>query len=181
MKQLMKLVNHYYVIDDEEIKEGDYCIEDDFGGTVYGPYEYGDPVNNPKRITHSTQKIEGVELLDLIEIEGLIYNYNLNEMAEKHWKMQHIMALSDDTKPYIIEDYKAGFIASHKLNRKLNGDKLFTIMDVVNAFKAGGAFATGSHNDLQQTHPNLDEYIKSIQPNLIWNISINDKNEIILL
>jgi hypothetical protein len=32
----------------------------------------------------------------------------LEEAAEKHWKMQYIMALDESTKPYIIEDFIAG-------------------------------------------------------------------------
>ena len=32
----------------------------------------------------------------------------LEEAAEKHWKMQYIMALDESTKPYIIEDFISG-------------------------------------------------------------------------
>jgi hypothetical protein len=32
----------------------------------------------------------------------------IEQAAENHWKMTYVMALDDSTKPYIIEDFKAG-------------------------------------------------------------------------
>jgi len=42
-----------YIVTDDEIKEGDYCIED-IGGAVFGPYSKGDVVENPKKIIATT-------------------------------------------------------------------------------------------------------------------------------
>ncbi len=32
----------------------------------------------------------------------------LEEAAENHWRLQYVMSLDETTKPYILEDFKAG-------------------------------------------------------------------------
>lgn len=32
----------------------------------------------------------------------------IEEAAENHWRLQYVMSLDETTKPYIIEDFKAG-------------------------------------------------------------------------
>lgn len=44
---------HLYFLSDEEIKEGDYVIED-IGGVVYGPIDRESIVENPKKIIATT-------------------------------------------------------------------------------------------------------------------------------
>jgi hypothetical protein len=49
----------------------------------------------------------------------------LEEAAERHWKMQYIMALDESTKPYIIQDFIAG--AEWKAKRMYSEDEVRNI------------------------------------------------------
>ena len=85
--KLIKLENHYYVIDDSEIKIGDwfyfnldgirdiYQVESQFHLDRLGSDNF--------KITHSTNKLEGVIQLNLADVEESIYGYSVNKMAEK--------------------------------------------------------------------------------------------------
>jgi hypothetical protein len=53
MKNVHRINQHIYITSDEQIKEGDYVIED-IGGTVYGPVDRESIVENPKKIILTT-------------------------------------------------------------------------------------------------------------------------------
>lgn len=46
-------------------------------------------------------------------------NKELKLEAEKHWKLQYIMALDESTKPYIIQDFIAGANSKYVEKQKL--------------------------------------------------------------
>jgi hypothetical protein len=50
--------------------------------------------------------LEGVDLLPPYSRHQ---EENVDALAEYYWKMMYIMALDESTKPYIIEDFKAGY------------------------------------------------------------------------
>lgn len=66
-----KYSHHLYIVDDSEIKEGDYCIED-IGGTVFGPYRNGDVVENPKKIIGTTDTSLVINAVDTHEVQGQV-------------------------------------------------------------------------------------------------------------
>jgi hypothetical protein len=47
----------------------------------------------------------------------------LEEVAEKYWKMQYIMALDESTKPYIIQDFIAGYKLAQEQNKKMYSEE----------------------------------------------------------
>jgi hypothetical protein len=63
------------------------------------------PQEEPKQET-----LEEVYLRNIQEYaeQNLHHKETVEKAAEKHWKMQYIMALDESIKPYIIEDFIAG-------------------------------------------------------------------------
>jgi len=53
----------------------------------------------------------------------------LEEAAENHWRLQYVMSLDQTTKPYIIEDFKAG--------AKWMKERMYSEEDMKLAFEAG--------------------------------------------
>jgi hypothetical protein len=86
------------------IKDGVQAIDDQF-------LEWF--VKNPKCEKVVTMKVpfhdeSGYSYLLGIPPKEETKQESLEEAAEKHWKMQYIMALDESIKPYIIEDFIAG-------------------------------------------------------------------------
>lgn len=82
--RLKKKNGHYYVISGEGVQEGDWVI--DRHGVVYK--QTTDKIfptfTGACKITHSTEMLEGVVLLDLTQIEDLVYEYeDFNYVAYK--------------------------------------------------------------------------------------------------
>jgi hypothetical protein len=97
MKNTQKLIqlseNHYVIVDDSQINEGDYKwhhVKGVIKATCDGAY------TNEFKITHSTQPLEGgtvihgiehkqfinIKYLDLSEVEEAINGYSVEKMAE---------------------------------------------------------------------------------------------------
>ena len=67
---------HLYITTDEEIREGDYVIED-IGGVVYGPIDRESIVENPKKIILTTDPdliADGVQAIDEDFLQWFINN-----------------------------------------------------------------------------------------------------------
>lgn len=67
-----------------------------------------------------------------------------------------------------------------KAHQELVKDKLFTVEDIEKAFRAGGAYTLGSHEDFQQIHLSEKEYIQSLQPTE-WDVKFNEQGKLELL
>jgi len=71
-----------YITSDEEIKEGDYVIED-IGGVVYGPIDRESIVENPKKIILTTDQDlikDGVQAIDDKFLEWFVENPTCEEI-----------------------------------------------------------------------------------------------------
>lgn len=90
----MKLIQiekeHYIIVDDSDIKEGDfmYDIDGDIGIAIGKDKSQWE---GNMKITHSTQPIDGDEVgacftkikqLSLVEVEELLFGYNVEKMIE---------------------------------------------------------------------------------------------------
>ena len=142
MKLIKLSESHYIIVDDSEIKIGDYAIHNN--------KEYREKYNELpilctesnclsiqehwNKVTHSTKKLEyhqvdpkliddGIEgwvfdkikPLNINEIEELIYGYSVEKMAEKEC---------------IGNQAKRGFNKGFQAAMEINKDKLFTIEDM---------------------------------------------------
>lgn len=132
--EIIKVDNYLLVLNDSipELDKGEYFL---FIGARHPSKWMGE---GKRPLTEFSSKIiahlplnglpilEGVPLLPPIEDDVL-------ELAEYYWKMQyiHLFALDESTKPYIIEDFKAGY---NKAKEKFR----YTEKDMRKAIAFGG-------------------------------------------
>lgn len=79
MTKLIKLNNHFYVIDDYIIEENDYFVNNNEILKAVSK----SAIKLPK-VTHSTDKLEGVIQLNLSDVEEVVYGYSVEKLAEKN-------------------------------------------------------------------------------------------------
>jgi len=181
MNKLLKLSeSHYIVVDDSEIKEGDWVIN---GNNKIFQYtkESISGINYCKKITHSTEPLEVVdficnsgevqeEILDykeikslsLSEVEEAINGYSVEKMAEKNFGTFGIgkeRALC----------WEAGF----KAHQELVKDKLFTVEDMREAFEAG--------TKCEDWIDDKEEYIQSLLPKTEWDVEFDEQGKLRLI
>ena len=189
MKKLIKLSsNHYIVVDDSEIKEGDF-VYSRYLGAVYKKNNFHVSVTDEKKIIHSTQPIEYIDFKDIVtetvykkkgwaeikqiflsEVEEALLGYNFEEIAEKYINNNYPDYLNPKEKSAAIEDVIWGF----KKHQELSKDKLFIVEDVVEiCFKLFNHTPSGSLTKWERRH--YKDFIQSIQPTE-WDIEfINSK------
>lgn len=177
---------HYIVVDDSEIKEGDLIwynktigklifSQDDLGqgydiqfgmGVSYPIY---DPLNIVKKIIYSTQpfNFDWIEPLSLTDVEELIYGYSVEKMTEEY-------AGSYGDFRQRREAYKSGF----KAHQKLVKDKLFNIEDMEKAIKKALYYWTKNANTQSQA---VSDIIQQLPPKTEWDVKFNEQGKLELL
>lgn len=125
-------------------------------------------------VTHSTQQLEGVELLDKSEIEELVYGYSVEKIADELWRSPYSQLTSKSS-------FKKGFQAAMEINK----DK---ICISVEDFKkeAYNFFTIYQTNDFdndgleKEFERILDLRLKNYLPRTEWDVEIiNNKIELI--
>lgn len=174
--KLIKLTDtHYIVVDDSKKgKEGwNYNFVINKLDKLSRNYaDFSTEWQYCKKITHSTQPLEGVEFISLSEVEEAIYVYSVEKMAYNQ--------LGNNLAPSIgsHEAYIRGFNA----HKELVKDKLFTIDDIRNAFKAGQKYgednACNAEIDLNN---NIIQYVVSLLPKNEWEVEFNKNNKLKLI
>jgi hypothetical protein len=75
---------------------------------------------------------------ELKELE-IMKKETIEELAEKYWKMQYIMALDESTKPYIIQDFIAGYKLAQEQNKKFyTEEEVYSIIRMTLGMKESG-------------------------------------------
>lgn len=184
--KLIKLQDHYYILSDDEIKEGDYyfsVIHNNIFQSIHNEQHF----ENEFKITHSTVPLEvdstgtcflNIKPLNKFEIEELTQGYSIEKMAEYHWRMQYIMALDESIKPYIIEDYKSGFKAAMELMK----DKLFTIEDMRKMYDIScGKISLDLIPDQSENNQRFNTFIQPLLPKTEWSCGIDSNGKIKLI
>lgn len=169
--KLIKLSDtHYVVVDDSEIKEGDFVI--DKHKNIYQQLtdKVFEQFTGSKKISHSTQPLgigwqQEVIELSLSEVEEIIYRGSAENMAQR-WATS-VTTRSTDYWRTLVEGYVEGFNA----HRELVKDKLFTVNDLRKAI----ASAWSSDNKT------MGEIIQSLLPKTEWDIKFNEQGKIVLL
>lgn len=126
MNKMIKLSEeHYIIVDDSEIKEGDWSYFP-FNKEISIASEEKGIHPDSKRITHSTQPLNkdfndwfDVQIITLSEIQELIYGYSVEKMAEKWLSLNY----GDVLCGYAMMD---GYMEGFKAHKELVKDKLFT-------------------------------------------------------
>lgn len=212
--KLIKIDNHYYVVDDSEIKENDFVHHPEVSqeytivqGEKYskgyhiaqGVYKHKPTTNEwykkERKITHSTQPLENVILLNLADVEEAINGYSIEKMAEetaiKNWENSDLYKDAPVICMTAINAEKEAFIKGFKACQELMKDKMFTASDMLNAYREGTN--TGAcHESLMdyESHDSTDaeefsksaseEFENSLLPKIEWEINIIDDKIIIL-
>ena len=204
MKKLIKInTDHYIIVDDSEIKEGDWVIN---GNNKIFQYnnESISGINYCKKITHSTQPLDcncsnrgykldsncaernhcfdKIQYLSLQEVKELIGEVDVEKKAEYDWMLHTEGSIVVTDK----NDWKSGF--HHGYNQALedNKEKKYTEEDLRKAiqlaWEADSIDGTvdlnivlhyGDNNDLR-TKWSEDEIIKSLQSKTSWDVQIVD-------
>lgn len=176
MNKLIKLPEeHYIIVDDSEMKEGDLFLHTSHG--ISGIYQINTIdeksittttgercwIYYSKKITHSTQPLNestqlntefywnNISKLPLLETEELVYEYSVEKLA----------ALSALDEEYSLDAHYRGYKLGFKKHQKLVKDKLFTIEDIKTFYKH------------IKTHT-FDEAISLILPKTEWNVQFID-------
>ena len=168
MNKLIKIKENYYVIDDSEIKEDDYYLVLEEGEYVL--YNLVSETNgkNPLKITHSTQ--EGIgEQLNLNDIEELVNGYSIREMAEIDAHLVWNDETTFENEQRELNGHIIGFIEGFKAHKELSKDKLFTVDDLKNAFKAGNEGNGGSMYNRVKKYNDFDNYVTR-ELGFVWDV-----------
>ncbi len=110
--KLIKTDNYLLVVDDSRTIGKGYAVNRDYQIMKYNTDEHlaYDSYAVKKIIAHlplnGSPILEGVDLLPPYSRHQ---EDGVDAFAEYYWKMKYIMALDESTKPYIIEDFKAGY------------------------------------------------------------------------
>lgn len=215
--KLIKLSDtHYVIVDDSEIKEGDWFIVlSGSGYSVYSihkaKYESDGSKNwnddHCKKITHSTQPLEGhdylwrplVKSLSLSEIEEAINGYSVEKMRHDYLNSEKIKTNKKwNTKQYFDYDLRGIDLKGRdeflykKLLLKLYSETGAGYMD---GFKAHQelvkdkmftledmeeAFNEGVSYGIDKGVP-FEKYKKKLLPKTEWNVTFDEQGKLIMV
>jgi len=165
MKLIKINTDHYIIVDDSEIKEGDWTyhhVKGIYEARVDGAY------TNQKKITHSTipkgmMVIEGIKRLSLQEVKELI---GVVDVEKNMWYERNVQ------NPYLSDSllhtgFNKGFELGYNQALEDNKDKKYTEEDIYKAYRAGMQF-------VGEDKGSLGEFIQSLQPKTEWEVEIVD-------
>lgn len=194
MNKLIKISDtHYIVVDDSEIKEGDWYYLPRTN-SIYQCKEDPTELNLERdfgvsKITHSTQPLERdisysgsperpvlgyweITQITIPEVEEAINGYSVEKMAEEY---------GDDD---INDDTYFSFIAGFKAHQELVKNKLFTLEDIKRAYLQGGfdhnSLAKSLHKDIP-SFDGVDDYLQHIQGKTEWDIEFDEQGKLKLI
>lgn len=178
MQKLLKLSDtHYIVVDDSEIKEGDWVINnlDKLIGQTIRPISTAE-VNDKEysKITHSTKPLldkphyADYGMLTLSEVEEAIYGYSVEKMAEKRYNE----SLPNQQMAFHCRmGYKEGFKAHQKLVKYKNIEVIELLKNITDwsSFK--------EHPIGKQAQRALDILL----PKTKWDVEFDEQGKLIIL
>ena len=197
----MKLIkitgSHYIVVDDSEIKEGDWYITE-LPQVIFQYYKSkGLSSSRGKnfKITHSTQPLENgigksvngtyppeyprfdkIKQLSLSEVEELIYGYSVEKMAEDGLSESDLKSTdgSYESFHHQAEAFLQGYLKGFKAHQELVKDKLFTVEDMKKAYNT-------NHYSQEEKDNNWNSFIQSLLPKTEWNVEFDEQGKLRLI
>jgi len=177
MNKLIKINFEYYIIDDSDIQIEDWYMTTNSIEQCLSSYEQSDLTDNCKKITHSTEILEGVIKLNKSEILKFIGEIDVKKLAEDTFKENEIHEEIYNTNE-LQDAYKAGIWDGVIKCLELTKDKLYTEEDMRNAICK--SFLLGVERDTIYSEEVENDIIKSLQPKQEWNVRIiNNKIELL--
>lgn len=191
MNKLIKLSeDHYIVVNDSEIKEGDWFLPISGIGWELNKPRQADSANGHNnnhciKITHSSEPLEecgeklvngkwkpayvfgdNVQILSLSEVEEVVYGYNVEAMANDWLRINYGDVLCGDA---MMDGFNDGF----KAHRELAKNKLFTIEDMMKGIEAG--FRNARYHGYTPK-----EILQSLLPKTEWDVTFDEQGKLIL-
>lgn len=163
---LIKINNdHYVIVDDSEVINPCWVI--DKHQQIY--YQETDKIfekfTGCKKITYSTQLLEGVNPLSLSDCQEIEYGYNLEKIFEEETKdVSWGERGSYDANKW----FKKGF----NIHKNLTQDNLFTIKDMKKAIEIAREYPSDVAGFSQE------EIIQSLQHPTQWKVKFNEQNKL---
>lgn len=178
MKLIKINTDHYVVVDDSEIKEGDWLL-DITDNTIWNCHK--DMPNSLfpecKKITHSTEPIDkslfftdrvwGCERLSLGEVKELIGEVDVKEESsnfnERHWQKYWENTLKKES--CATNGKRDVYIAGYNQAIEDNKEKKYTEEDMWKAFEYGKTL---------NGYDWFGDLLESIQPKTEWEVEMVD-------
>ena len=176
----IKLNDHFYVVDDSKIKEGGWMLS-----AMKTVCKAGNStavncmgVHGEKcfKITHSSQKLEGVEYIPKSEFEKAINGYSVLELAceeagttLENWDKFH----SKDSISVAYKDV-TNFTSGFNKALGLNKDKVFTVEQVFSFLNDEDNYTEGELGNSCIDVNHLKRYFESLLPKTEWEVEIID-------
>jgi hypothetical protein len=169
MKLIKINTDHYIIVDDSEIKEGDWYIDDtkSIRQSITSDQSYWSKRKEYKKITHSTQPLEwfGGEIIFLSEVKELIGEGDVEKKAEKFIGCKY-----DDIEDSIDQIGYDSFIRGYNQAIEDNKEKKYTEEDLRKMFEMGIELSSFSDTD-----ENKFKYaLNHIQPKTEWEVEMVD-------
>ena len=164
----MKIVkintDHYVIVDDSEIKKGDWVV----GGTrtvVQCMYPENVHHRDVKKITHSTHPMQGVFPIPITEVKELLGEVDVERKAELYvWGRVY---LTEQEKQQTEIAYMTGYNQAIQDNK----DKKYTEEDLKR------------YHNIMCLHGNKkgEEFIQSLQPKTEWEVEYDENGKLKLV
>lgn len=202
MQKMVKLTDtHYIVVDDSEIKEGDYDFSVNYRTITYVDKKRAEMHKTPaykglyKKITHSTQPLEApvaingygsYEYISLQEVKELIGEVDVEKKAEIKYPKSEFWVGSNPSRLY-DENAKERrcFLEGYKQALEDNKDKKYTEEDLKECVMSI-LRDLNKHNEVDKPvnfvwTDSFKKHIQSIQPKTEWEVEVTPEGKIILL
>lgn len=175
---LIKLTNdHYVIVDDSEIKEGDWYIDDTnrIRQAVMGDGLYWAVRNGYKKITHSTNiDWNEVYYIPLSEVKELIGEVDVFTVVEQWSKSKEKFVYQYWNKPSFIEGYNQAL--------EDNKDKKYTEEDMKECIKSI-LRDLNAHNEIDKPvnfvwTDSFKKHIQSLKPKTEWEVEFNTNGKL---
>lgn len=204
MKLIKLSSDHYIIVDDSEIKEGDYVIN------IQRLHIYPTPVSADdveyrnrrndvfKKITHSTQPLEDIEVdkyVPRMSIYEKILQLSLSEVKELLGEVdveKKALRPAAEYKGWYKEantyDFRKGYEVGYREALEDNKDRKYTEEDMIRAYRQGGnngaAFEAIVQHDYKDAvrfeKANDKKFMSSLQPPTSWEVEfVNGKLKIV--
>lgn len=166
MKKLIKIQKQFYIIDDSEILKENYFYDFTLKVVNKAILDFGKH-DTCKKITHSTQNLEGVIKLNLSDVEEVVLEHSEIKMIVASQK--YALDNCEDNMAALTK-VKLAWEEGFKTHRELVKDMLFTLEDIEQAII-----------DNLTIEQFWEKCCKFLLPKTEWNIEIDEDNKITLL
>jgi len=172
MKLIKLSEEHYIIVDDSEIKEGDWIGFPNLKKFVPVQYLGGDLTGGEKKITHSTQPLEwfGGEIIFLSEVKELLGVVDVEKKA-RNWSTRQTTRSTDYWRSMV-----STYVEAYNECLEDNKEKKYTEEDLITfgirvTSEAFSIIDGKGYVDMKK----FDKILQCIQPKTEWEVEFIDE------